>query len=140
MAFRSKPYTELTVLVIDDDAGTRRLLRSMLQMLGVRSIAEASDGHEGLQEVIRSHPDVVLCDVHMAPLDGQDFLRRIRESRVAWMRQLPVVFLTGDASAETVRTAKQQDVDGYLVKPVSPDDLKKRIDGALSRGETRRDA
>lgn len=137
MAFRRKPYEELTILVIDDDAGTRRLIRSMLLALGIRSLPEAADGKAGLSELIRTHPDVVLCDVHMSPVDGQDFLRLVRDSKIEWVRNLPVIFLTGDASPDTVRLAKQHEIDGYLVKPVSAEDLKKRIDAGLSRAAQR---
>jgi two-component system chemotaxis response regulator CheY len=133
MAFGKKPYSDLTVLVIDDDTGTRQLIKKMLQLMGVRSIAEANEGKTGLAEVVRTHPDLVLCDVHMGPVDGQDFLRLVRDSKIEWVRKLPVIFLTADATPDTVRQAKEHEVDGYLVKPVSAEDLKKRIDSSLSR-------
>jgi len=121
-------YDQLVVLIVDDEPHTRTLIKSQLRQIGIRSIIEAGDGKAGLTEVLRTRPHLVLCDVHMQPMDGRDFLKTLRAVKVEALRRTPVIFLTGDAQTDTVMFAKEHAVDGYLVKPVSLDDIKARID------------
>jgi two-component system chemotaxis response regulator CheY len=125
-------YAQIAILLVEDDKHTRGLIRRMLLQLGVRSITEAEDGQAGYLEVLRTRPDLVFCDVHMEPVDGRAFLHKLRESPLAGIARTPVVFLTGDAQRDTVMFAKEHAINGYLVKPVSPADLKSRIDAALA--------
>src|SRR5438270_12135262 len=96
------PYEKLVVLLVEDDANTRKLIKSMLRQIGVRSIVEAKDGKEGIGAVLRTRPNLVLCDVHMQPVDGRMFLMLLREARIPAVRDTPVVFLTGHAHRDPV--------------------------------------
>jgi two-component system, chemotaxis family, chemotaxis protein CheY len=125
-------YHQITILIIEDDKHTRALIRRMLLQIGVRSITEAEDGRSGYFEVLRTRPDLVFCDVHMAPVDGRAFLRQLREATLPGIAETPVVFLTGDAQRDTVLFAKEHAINGYLVKPVSLNDLKSRIDALVT--------
>ncbi|GGF33895.1 response regulator [Aliidongia dinghuensis] len=126
-------YEAATALIVEDNPHTRSLIKRMLLQVGVRSVVEAADGQSGLLEVMRTRPDIVFCDVHMEPVDGRAFLRAVRESKLPAIRQTPIVFLTGDAHQNVVEFAKEHAVNGYLVKPVSPADLKRRLDSILGR-------
>ena len=126
-------YKRLKVLVIEDEPDVRRLICRMLERLGVASILEAQDGASGFAQVQGGRPDVVLCDIHMTPVDGQEFLKRVRAAETDWVRALPVVFLSGDHNLDTVRLATQSHVDGYMVKPLSLDDMKKQLDILITR-------
>ena len=124
-------YKDVTVLIVEDEATTRAGIRSQLRQIGIRTIVEAADGKAGLAEVARTRPTLVLCDVHMQPMDGRQFLKLVRTVKVDWVRNIPIVFLTADTKAETVAFAKEYQVNGYLVKPVLLADLKARIDAVL---------
>ena len=126
-------YKDLKVLVIEDDAGTRRLIRRMLNQLGINSVTESADGLSGLQDLLRSHPDIVLCDIHMTPVGGQEFLKKVREAKTEWVKNMPVVFLTSDNMLDSVRVAIQHHVDSYIVKPVSLEELKRHLDIVITR-------
>lgn len=121
-------YSKLKIVVIEDEAHTRSIIRSQLLQLGLREIAEAADGKEGLMQVVRIRPHLVLCDVHMKPVGGLAFLKTLRELKVESVRNTPVIFLTADAQSDTVLFAKEHAVNGYLVKPVSVAQLKAHID------------
>ncbi|MBM3571488.1 MAG: response regulator [Alphaproteobacteria bacterium] len=95
-------YEDLVVLVVEDEINTRNLIKAMLRQFGVRSIAEAGDGKAGLSEVIRTRPHLVLCDVHMEPMNGLDFLKTLRAVKMEKVAKTPVVFLTADAKKDTV--------------------------------------
>jgi two-component system chemotaxis response regulator CheY len=121
-------YGRIKVLVIEDEVHTRSIIRSQLLQIGVREIAEAAHGKEGLVQVARVKPHIILCDVHMEPVDGLEFLRVLRKIKLEVVRNTPVIFLTADAQSDTVLFAKEHAVNGYLVKPVSAAQLKAHID------------
>jgi len=130
---RKVAYEDVKVLIVEDEAHTRTMIRSMLRQVGIHTVMEAADGKAGLGEIARTRPTLVLCDVHMKPVDGRQFLKMVRETKVDWVRNIPVIFLTADAKPETVKVAKELNVDGYLVKPVTVGDLKSRIDAVLKK-------
>jgi signal transduction histidine kinase/DNA-binding response OmpR family regulator len=82
-----------TVLVVDDDAEMRQLLRRMLCNAGVdRTVVEAADGDEALRSIRETPPDVVLLDLVMPERDGYDFIQAIRSDK--HHRRLPVIVIT----------------------------------------------
>ena len=126
-------YEKIRILVVEDESYTRQIICGLLRQLGFRLIDEAADGEAGFKELVRTRPVLVLCDVHMQPLDGLGFLAKLRGMSNATFGALPVIFLTADKQQETVLTAKKLQVDGYLVKPVSLTTLKQRIDLVLQK-------
>jgi len=126
-------YKNLKVLVIDDEDAMRKLIGRRLERLGVTTIVEAHDGASGFQQVLNTRPDIVLCDVHMQPVGGYEFLRLVRESDIDWVRATPVIFLSGDNLLDTVRRATRLHVDAYMVKPMGRDDLKTQLDIMITR-------
>lgn len=124
-------FAALKVLIIDDETYIRRVVSQLLRRLEVTYIVEAAEGKQGFMEVVRNRPDVVLCDINMQPVDGMTFLSILRKTTNVEIARTPVVFLTADSQQETVMRAAKLQVNGYLVKPVSLNDLKKRITAAL---------
>ena len=126
----SARYKDLRVLVIEDEAFARRIVSGLLRQIGFNFIDEASDGEKGFRETERYRPQLVLCDVHM-PIDGLWYLSKLRGSNNKQIADTPVIFLTADQQQETVLSAKQLQIDGYLVKPVSLQTLRVRVDSVL---------
>jgi two-component system chemotaxis response regulator CheY len=124
-------YSDYSVLIVEDEQFTRNIVRNLLLQIGISRIHEAADGKSGLLELLRVKPSVVLCDVHMTPVDGRQFLKTLRASKVARVAHIPVIFLTADAQNETVKFAREHAANGYLVKPVSLSQLKQRLDAVL---------
>ncbi|WP_341915530.1 response regulator [Ferrovibrio terrae] len=124
-------YEKIRVLLIEDESYTRHVIEGLLRQIGFNLISQAKEGGEGFKETVRVRPQVVLCDVHMEPVDGLDYLSKLRGFANAAIAATPVVFLTADKQQETVVSAKQLKVDGYLVKPVSLQLLKQRLDALL---------
>lgn len=127
----SSRYKDLRILVIEDESYTRHMITGLLRQIGFQHINESKDGGDGFKETIRTRPQVVLCDVHMEPMDGLGYLGMLRAFRNEEIAATPVIFLTADKQQETVISAKQLKVDGYLVKPVSLQALKQRLDALL---------
>jgi two-component system chemotaxis response regulator CheY len=126
-------YLSMKIVVIEDDIHIRRIITRLLRQVGFRSIYEASDGKSGMEQVIRTRPDVILCDIHMEPMNGLEFLKRLREFNHKSLSGLPVIFLTSDALSDTVLAARNLDVSGYITKPVSVQQLKEKLDAILQK-------
>ena len=126
-------YEGISVLIVDDEEFAREIVRKLLVRIGIRRIHEAPDGKSGLLELLRVKPSIVLCDVHMTPVDGRQFLKTLRESKVSRVAATPVIFLTADALPDTVQFAKDHSANGYLVKPVSQVQLKQRVDAVVAK-------
>ena len=119
--------TGTQVLVIDDDADIRGLVRALLERAGHR-VVEAEDGRAGLKALYGHVPDLVVLDVTMPELDGWATLERIRD-----LTDVPVLMLTAhDAELERVRGLKAG-ADDYVVKPYGRQELVARVDALLRR-------
>jgi two-component system chemotaxis response regulator CheY len=125
---RGIDYKKLKILLIEDELHTRTVIKSLLHQMGIDVIIEATNGRDGLVEVLREQPHVVLCDIHMKPVNGLEFLQTLRDMEDAQIKKTPVIFLTGDAQRDTVLFAKEHSINGYIVKPPSLATVKSHID------------
>lgn len=121
-----------TVLVVDDDADIRSLVRTLLEKEGA-TVHEAADGRTALREFHARGPDLVVLDVSMPELDGWQVLERIRD-----LADVPVLMLTA-LGQETDRVrGLQGGADDYVVKPFGRQEFLARVQVLLRR--TRRAA
>jgi two-component system, OmpR family, response regulator len=116
-----------TILVVDDDAHIRELVRVFLRNEGF-DLVEASDGLEALRKLETTYVDLVILDIMMPNMDGWELCRQLRESY-----DIPLLMLT--AKGETSQKIKgfQLGTDDYLVKPFEPLELVVRIKALLKR-------
>jgi two-component system chemotaxis response regulator CheY len=125
------PYENIRVLVLEDEFHIRTIIIRLLRQIGFTLVDEVSNGADGFKELLRVKPNVILCDIHMQPIDGMTFLRKLRGLNHPELSRLPFIFLTADGKRDTVISAKDLRVDGYLVKPISQKQLKDKIDAVL---------
>jgi excisionase family DNA binding protein len=107
-----------TVLIVDDDEGTRTFVRASLELEGF-DVREASSGTEGLAALEEEAPDLILLDVMMPQMDGWEMLRRVQEQHGG---AIPVVMFSGkveDAAGEAV----ERGATGFIGKPFDPQQL-----------------
>jgi two-component system KDP operon response regulator KdpE len=116
-----------SVLIIDDEAQIRRLLRVTLEAGGYR-VFEAGTGKEGLVEAAQRRPDVIILDLGLPDVDGLETLRRVRE----WS-QAPVIVLSVRESEEDKVAALDNGADDFVTKPFSTVELLARLRVAQRR-------
>ena len=117
----------LRVLVVDDDAGTLRLLEAMLNAAGHR-VMQARNGTEALALISQQSPQLVISDWMMPEMDGIELCQHLRASE-AW-RNIYVVILTAQENPERLIQAFEAGADDYLLKPVTPKILFARLRAA----------
>ena len=119
-----------TVLVIDDDPNTLRLVGYMLERSGF-DVRLAGDGEDGLAKASQQPPDLIVLDVMMPGLNGYQVCERLRaDPRTA---SIPIIILTARSQRIDEQTALEVGADLYVSKPVAPDELVEKVKDLLSR-------
>jgi DNA-binding response OmpR family regulator len=112
------------VLVVDDDAVLRRVVRAVLEADGFR-VLEAHDGRQGLELAASERPRVVILDVMMPGLDGVEVCRRLDH------KETKVLMLTALGDVTTEVASLEAGARGYLTKPFSSMELLDRVEELL---------
>ena len=109
------------ILIVDDDAAIRRLLRGLLR--SEYRLAEAASGEQAVEILPAFCPDLVLLDILLPGIDGCETCRRIKASQT----NVQIVMISAISSAEQQLRAFEVGADDYLVKPFDPQDLRARV-------------
>jgi CheY-like chemotaxis protein len=116
------PEERACVLLVEDDPALRRYLEVVLQRAGYE-VASAGDGLEAMKVLLAARVDVIVTDALMPNLDGYELCRFVRNSR--HLAHLPIILLSALDPKNT--TDESEQVNAFLGKPVSPEDLLKSI-------------
>lgn len=109
------------VLIIDDQAGIRALLREVFSVFGFE-VLEAQTGIEGLEK-LEKRPDIILLDMKMPGLSGIDTLRRLRKINDT----VPVILVTAYQELEMINEAERLGITARLIKPFDLDELQRIV-------------
>jgi two-component system chemotaxis response regulator CheY len=118
------PKTGKKVLVVDDSEMMRLAVCAVVKKMGHDTV-EAADGAVGLSLARNQPPDLVILDLKMPTMDGIDVLRAMRDDPK--LKATPVIILTMKRDRQNVRDAVAEKVTDFLLKPVAPVELRKRI-------------
>ncbi len=118
--------SELSVLLIEDDYATREILTFFLQELGVTDIHPLSNAMDGLKfmDDNQNWRGLILCDWNMPRMSGASFYRQVKSC----YPDIPFVMVTGRNDEDSVLFAKDSGIYAYILKPVSIDELKSKIE------------
>ncbi|HUJ18045.1 MAG TPA: response regulator [Nitrospirota bacterium] len=108
----------MKILIVDDDATTRKLLGLYLKTKGYE-IAYAENGLDAIEKVGREKPNLIITDLNMPYMDGIEFVKTMRADPAR--QELPILMVTTEADPEERERAMSVGVNGYLVKPVTAD-------------------
>jgi DNA-binding response OmpR family regulator len=118
-----------TILVVDDKANVRQLLRDYLTEQGFR-VVTANNGREALYAARHETPDVILLDIMMPEMDGYEFLQQYRRER-----SVPVIILTAREEESDAVLGLELGADDYVLKPFRMRELVARLRAVLRRAE-----
>lgn len=131
----ASPYRSHSVLVVDDQEFVLNIVSTMLKQIGFGEIVTSQDGTDALTAVEKSMPNLIICDINMKPMDGLSFLRNLRKSELPKSATVPIIFLTGDTSEKALTQAIALGCEQFLLKPVSPQKLRDKINQIFGAGE-----
>lgn len=116
----------MKVLVVDDFATMRKIVRNILKQIGFENITEAEDGNNALQILKNENIGLVVTDWNMPNMTGLDLLRTIRQDTKT--ANLPVLMVTAEGLKENVLEAVKAGVNNYVVKPFTAEVLQEKIE------------
>ena len=115
----------MKVLIVDDFATMRRILRNILKQIGFTNISEADDGKTALKDLKKDNFDLILCDWNMPVRSGLELLKEIRSDDQ--IKDLPFVMVTAEAQKENIVEAVKAGVSNYIVKPFTAETVSEKL-------------
>jgi two-component system chemotaxis response regulator CheY len=118
---------DLSALIVDDSSVMRKIVERALHQTGIsrEKVFEAANGLEALELLHREKVHLIVSDINMPEMDGLEFLRQLRAQNLA--PAVPVVMITTEGSEEHVREAIAAGAQGYIRKPFTAEQFKKRV-------------
>jgi phosphoserine phosphatase RsbU/P len=118
------------ILVVDDDAMSRRVLAQLLNAGGY-NCRVSNDGSEAMETIHAHPPSLLLLDFDMPGLNGAEVLRRLRSDEDPTVAQIPAIMLTAHGSKQSEVSCLQAGADDFVTKPVNASVLRARIETQL---------
>ena len=116
----------IKVMVVDDQASMRAMIRRSLQDLGFRDVRDKGAAAEALASIKSDRVHLIISDFNMPEMDGLELLKAVREDPV--IGKTVFIMLTGSSDRGLVQKAAALGVNNYLVKPFAPAALKDKIE------------
>ncbi len=123
------------ILVIDDNELNCEVVQDLLQMDGYR-VMIATGGREGISRIESLQPHLVLLDLMMPDVSGEDVMRHLKSQER--LKEIPVILITARATEEDKIMGLDLGADDYLAKPLVPDELRLRVRNILARYDNSR--
>jgi two-component system chemotaxis response regulator CheY len=121
----------ISVMIVDDSAVMRGFIRRVLTLAGfeVSVCLEASNGEEALAGLEGHSVDVILTDINMPKMNGEELLRRLEMD--ARLRSVPTLVISTDATKARILKMLSLGAQGYITKPFSPEALREELERVL---------
>jgi len=120
----------INILVVDDFAAMRKIIKGVLKELGFSNVVEADDGAVALAKLKEGDFKFIISDWNMPSMLGIDLLRAVRADEK--LKAVPFLMVTAESRKEDVLTAMEAGVSSYVIKPFTPDALETKITEILS--------
>jgi two-component system chemotaxis response regulator CheY len=119
------------VMIVDDSPAMRRFIRRVIEVSGfaVGRYFEAGQGQEALTQLDTDWVDVVLTDINMPVMDGEQLVAAMRQRE--HLAAIPVIVISTDATEARMERLSQLGAQGYVTKPFAPERLREEIENVL---------
>ena len=124
-------WENVTCLIVDDEKFSRTFIKTALYQIGIKNVKEAATAKEASEQISNFKIDIILLDQQMPETSGIEFARKLKNNPLNNAGEIPIIMITVDTKEKTVLDAKELGIKEYLVKPISPLALKKRISSAF---------
>lgn len=121
----------MRILVVDDFATMRKIVRNVLKQINQTDVTEAENGKAALAVLRAEQIGLIISDWIMPEMTGIDFLRACKDDPD--LKRIPFIMVTAEAQKESVIEAIKGGVDNYIVKPFTPDKLQAAINQAMAK-------
>src|ERR1700680_2467277 len=120
-----------SVLIVDDSPVMRSFIRRVMNLSGfeVQEYFEASNGEEALTQLRQHRVDVILTDINMPTMNGEELLRQLGADGV--LKSIPAVVISTDATRDRIFRMMALGAEGYMTKPFSPESLREELERVL---------
>jgi two-component system chemotaxis response regulator CheY len=115
----------MKILIVDDFATMRKVIRNLLRQIGYQNVTEAEDGVEALKELKSQKIEFVISDWNMPNMSGIELLKAVRAD--SELSGLPFLMVTAESLKENVVEAVKAGVSNYIVKPFTAEVLSEKI-------------
>lgn len=121
----------LNIMIVDDSPVMRIFLRKVVQLTGlsVGEFCEAGDGQSALESLRERWVDLILTDINMPRMNGEEFVRQLENDDV--LRDIPVIVVSTDASRDRMERMLMLGARGYISKPFQPETLRDEVEKIL---------
>jgi len=123
---------KMRILVVDDFASMRKIIKGLLKQIGFQNIEEADDGSTALEKLKMGEFGLVICDWNMPKMPGIELLKAVRND--PRLKELPFLMVTAEAKKDNVMEAVKAGVNQYIVKPFTAETLQKKIEKIFDEG------
>jgi two-component system, chemotaxis family, chemotaxis protein CheY len=123
--------TNIKVLIVDDFATMRRIVKNILVQLGYKNIVEADDGTTAINVLKGEKIDMIISDWNMPKMTGLDLLKHVRADPK--LAHIPFIMVTAEAQQDNIILAVKAKVSQYIVKPFTAETLGEKIDKVFGR-------
>jgi two-component system chemotaxis response regulator CheY len=127
---RTMTGSTMRILIAEDFATMRRIIKNVLRQAGYEQIIEAEDGTTALRSLKSDDIDLVIADWNMPNMTGLDLLKAMRSDDA--LKDIPFLMVTAEAKKDNIIEAIQSGASNYLVKPFTPEMLREKIDQVLT--------
>ena len=121
--------TSIKVLIVDDFATMRRILKNILKQIGFKNLVEADDGTTAWEVLESQEIDLIISDWNMPKMTGLELLKKVRASDK--YKTSPFLMVTAEAQKQNVIEAVQAGVSNYVVKPFTAEAISDKLSKIL---------
>ena len=124
----------LNIMIVDDSPVMRAFIRKVVSLTGldIGECCEAADGEEALRLLRERWVDLVLTDINMPRMNGEELVRRMESDEL--LRTIPVIIVSTDSSHSRMRQMLALGARGYVSKPFLPEALRDEVEKVLGVG------
>lgn len=119
------PDMNIKILIVDDFATMRRIVKNILVQLGYKNIIEADDGTSALNVLKTEKVDLIISDWNMPKMTGLDLLKAVRGNDAT--ASLPFIMVTAEAQQDNIIQAVKAKVSQYIVKPFTAETMQEKL-------------